>query len=209
MQVQVREAGVHIEGGAVGYGLEVRTGLAILPGEGVEVAESQERLELQLHLGRGVQELILDEELVFVRAQGDLLAEDDLTDLVGDGGNRVCVEVHDVLVPAGLIDVSVAVDAQVEPLAAQGDAFVQGTQQDVPESVELLHRNGQQAMVAPRITRHDGRVAVRAGLVRQDNLALQGILEIDEFRLVEFQKSHKYVFILASKLWHTGPADTP
>ena len=198
LQVEVREAFIHVECGAVLDRFVVRTGRTVLSGKGVKVAEGQERLEFHLHLGGSVHQLVLDEELVLIGTQDKGLAEHDFADLVGDGGDGIRIEVNDVLVTAGFIDVSIAMDTQVEPLSAEGEALIEGTQQDVPVSVELFYRNGQKAMVAPRIAGDDGRVAVRTGLVRQDNLSLERILEIDEFRLVEFQKSHKYVFILAS-----------
>ena len=130
LQVQVREARIHVEGGAVLYGLIVRAGLVVFSGEGMEVTESQERLELQLHLGGCFFQLILDEKLVLIGTKDDGLAEHDFPDFVSDGGNRVCIEVHDVLVAAGIVDVPVAVDSQVEPLAAEGQALIEGTQQE-------------------------------------------------------------------------------
>ena len=175
----------------------------------MEVTESQERLELQLHLGGCFFQLILDEKLVLIGTKDDGLAEDHLPDFVDDGGNGICIEVHDVLVPARLVYIAVAMDTQVKTLAAKGEALIEGTQQNMPVAAELFHRYSQEAVVTPRVASDDGRVAVRTGLVRQNNLAFQGILEIDEFRLVEFQKSHINEFILASKPWHNGPADTP
>ena len=175
----------------------------------MDPAEGQEGLELEADGSRRLHQLVLDEELVGVLRQDQALAEDDLADLVGDHRDRVGIEVHDVLVPARLVYIAVAMDTQVKTLAAKGEALIEGTQQNVPVAAELFHRYGQEAVVTPRVASDDGRVAVRTGLVRQNNLAFQGILEIDEFRLVEFQKSHINEFILASKPWHNGPADTP
>ena len=81
-------------------------------------------------------------------------------------------------------------DAQVEPLSAEREAFVQGGQEHVPVTSEPLHRNGQEAVVAARVAGHDGRVAIRAGLARKQDFPLQRVGQVDELRLVEFQKSH-------------------
>ena len=84
----------------------------------MDIAEGQEGLQFQLHLGGGVHQLVLNHQLVFVRAQDNLLAEDNFPNLVRDTGHGICVEVHDVLVTAGFVHFSVAVDSQVEALAA-------------------------------------------------------------------------------------------
>ena len=175
----------------------------------MEITESQERLELQLHLGGCFFQLILDEELVLIGTKDDGFAENHLPNFVDNGGNGVCVEVHDVLVSARLVYIAVAMDTQVKPFTAKGEALIEGTQQNVPVTAELFYRYGQEAVVTPRIASDDGRITIRTGPVRQNNLAFQGILEIDEFRLVEFQKSHINEFILASKPMRYGPADTP
>ena len=190
LEVQVRESFVEIEGNAAIDLLRRRAGLFILPCQVMDPAEGQEGLELEPDGGRRFHQLVLDEELVGVLRQDQALAEDDLADLVGDHRDRVGIEVHDVLVPARFIDVPVAVDAQVEPLPAEREAFVQGGQEHVPVTSEPLHRNGQEAVVAARVASHDGRVAIRAGLAREQDFPLQRVGQVDELRLVEFQKSH-------------------
>jgi hypothetical protein len=165
----------------------------------MDVAESQERLELQFHFCGSVHQFIVDHELVRVRAEDYLLAENDFADLVGHGRDRICVEIHNVLVSARLIDVSVAVDSKVEALAPEGKAFVQGAEEEMPVTAELFNRYGQKAVVTPGVAGHDGRVAIGAGFIGQDDFPLEGILKVDQFRLIEFQKSHKYNVILASK----------
>ena len=208
LQVKVRETFIQVEGYAVLDDAGVRAGDIVLPGEAVYIAESQERLKFQDHFGGCIHQLIAYHHLIVIWVKDDTLPENDFPNLVRDAGNRVCVEVHNVLVAAGLIDVPIAVDAQVKPLSAQDKALVQGTQQQVPVAIELLYRNGQEAVVTAGIARDYGRVAIRSGLVRQDNLPLKRVREIDELRLVEFQKSHKYVVIFASKPWRSGRAGT-
>ena len=162
LEVQVRESFVQVEGDTAFDFLGRRAGLAVLLRQVMDPAEGQEGLELEADGSRRLHQLVLDEKLVGVLRQDQALAEDDLADLVGDHRDRVGVEVHDVLVPARLVDVPIAVDAQVEPLSAEREAFVQGGQEHVPVTSEPLHRNGQEAVVAA----------------------------LDELRLVEFQKSH-------------------
>ena len=57
-------------------------------------------------------------------------------------------------------------------------------------SSELVHRDSQKTVVTPGVASDDGRVAVGSGLVGAYDLPLQRIREIDQLRLVEFQKSH-------------------
>ena len=80
--------------------------------------------------------------------------------------------------------------AEVEPLAPEGNALVQGGKEHVPVAAEAVDRNGQEAVVAAGVARHDGRVAERASLARQQNLPLERVGQVDKFRLVEFQKCH-------------------
>ena len=190
LDVQVREAFIQLPGPSA-FDLPARgAGGVVLLGEVVDFAEGKERLEFQLHLRGSVHQLVLDEDLVAVLHEDEALPEDDLTDLVGDHRNRVGVEVHDVLVAARLVDVAVTMDAQIEALAPEREAFVQGRQEHVPVTVERLHRNGEESVVAARVAGHDGRVAIRARLARKEDLPLERVRQVDELRLVEFQKSH-------------------
>ena len=190
LEVQVRESFVEVEGNAAFDLLRRGAGVAVLLRQVMDPAEGEERLELEADGRRRLHQLVLDEELVGVLRQDKALAEDDLADLVRNHRDRVGIEVHDVLVPARLVDVPIAVDAQVEPLSAEREAFVQGGQEHVPVTSEPLHRNGQEAVVAARVAGHDGRVAIRAGLAREQDFPLQRVGQVDELRLVEFQKSH-------------------
>ena len=121
----------------------------------MDAAECQERLKLKLDLCGGVYKLITDHELVCVLAKDKLLAEDDFSNLVRYRGDGICVEIHNVLVSARFIHFPVAVDAQVEALASEGKAFIQGAQEKMHLAAELLDRYGQEAVVTPRIAGHD------------------------------------------------------
>ena len=166
LQVQRGKALIHAESGAVLNRHEVLTGGVVFTGEAVDATESQERLEFQRYLGGRFHQLVLDHQLVLVRIEYEAFTENNLPDLVGNHRDGICVKVHDVLVTAGFIDVSVAVDAQVETLTAQGKAFVQGAEQQMAVSVEGLHGYGQQTVRTAGVAGHDGRTAERAGLVR-------------------------------------------
>ena len=86
---------------------------------------------------------------------------------------------------AGLVDVSVAMDAEVELLAAHYQAHVQVGQEHVAVSSEAVEGDGEQAVVAAGVAAHDGRVAVCARLTRADNLALKGIGQVNQLVFVE------------------------
>ena len=91
----------------------------------MDVAESQEGLELEGGLGRGLDKLVADQDLVGVGYEQDALGENHLAHLVGDLRYGIGLEIDYVLVPARLIDVSIAVDAEVELLAVHNEAFVE------------------------------------------------------------------------------------
>ena len=85
-----------------------------------------------------------------------------------------------------LIDVTVAVNAEVEAFTVDYEALVKIGEQEEPVSAETVQSNGQQTVVATGIAGHDARVAIAAGLVCAQNLSLQRIREIDELGFVEF-----------------------
>ena len=159
----------------------------------MNVAESQERTELESQGLGTLENLIADEHLVAVLRQDDALAEEDLTDLVGNLRHGIRAEVHHILVAARFVGVSVAVDAEVELLAIHDQALIQVGQQQEAVASEPVQRDCQQAVVAAGVAGHDGRVAVGAGLVGAQDLPLERIGQIDKLRFVEFQKSHRFI----------------
>ena len=175
LEVEVGEIGIHTERHSSGDVLAGGVGLGVLRGKGVGVAERQERLEDERHGHRRGQELVLDEHLVLVKGQNEALAENHVSDLVGDVGHRVLCKIDDILVAAGLIDVTVAVDAQVELLAADHQTFVKRGQKHIVIPAEAVEGHGKKAVVAAGIAPHDGGIAIRARLVGADNLALERI----------------------------------
>ncbi len=148
--------------------------------------KSKERLQDKRHFRRSLKQLIPDEHLVIVRNHHDGLGEEDASYLIGDYRNRIGVKVHNVLVSSRLIRVTVAVNAEVELLAPEDKAFIQGGQQHVPSSTQFPYGNGKKPVIAPCVAGHDGRVAIGPRLACGDNLTLERILEIDKFGLVEF-----------------------
>ena len=156
----------------------------------MDVPEREERTQLELRLGRRRHQFVLYEQLVFVGHEEDALAEDNLAHLVGDGRDRIGVEVDDILVPAWLVDVAVAVDAEVELLAFHDERFVEGGKKHVLVAPETVQRDGEQTMIAAGIASDDACVAIGACLVRADDLPLQRVRQIHQLRFVELEKCH-------------------
>ena len=101
--------------------------------------------------------------------------------------------------PSWLIDVAIAVDAQIELLSVQHQALVHRGEQQMLPAPELVHRDSQKTVVTPCVASDYRSVAIGSGLVGTDNLPLQGIREIHQLGLVEFQKSHNrfYLFFIS------------
>ena len=124
LEVKVREALVHVERDTARDLLVVKPGLGILDGKGMDIPECQERLEHQRNGSGRLKDLEFNKHLVAVLHELYALPEKDAPDPVGDLGDRVSLEIHYVLVAAGLIYVSVAVDSEIELLAPKDKAFV-------------------------------------------------------------------------------------
>ncbi len=190
LHVQVGEALVQAVGHAVRDLGPGGVGLRVLLREGVDVAERQERTQLQRHRRRTLQQLVFHEDLVAVLRQHNALAKEDFSHLVGDLRHRVRTEIHHILMAARLVHIAVAMDAEVELLAIHDQGFVHIRQQQETVPAETVQRDCQQAVVAAGVARDDGRVAIGAGLVRAQDLPLERIGQIDQLGLVELQKSH-------------------
>jgi hypothetical protein len=95
-----------------------------------------------------------------------------------------------------IISVTIAMDSEVELLTPEDKALVKSRKQHILSSAEFLYRNSEQSVIASRITCHDGRVAVRTGLICNQKLTLERVLQVHEFGLVKFQKSHKNIFLV-------------
>ena len=141
-------------------------------GKGVGVAEGQERLEDELHGSRRLEEFILYKDLVTVLGEKDALAEKHLSDLVGDLRHRIRAEVHYVLVSARLIDVSIAMNSEVELLTLDYEALIQIREQKISVPSETVQGDGQKTVITPRIAGQNRRVAIRTGLIGAQNLPL-------------------------------------
>ena len=68
--------------------------------------------------------------------------------------------------PSRFIDIPIAVDAQVELLTVEHQAFVQCGKQYILSFPETVHRNSEEPVIASCIAGHDRGVAIRACLVR-------------------------------------------
>ena len=195
LEHQVWETFIEAEGGASLHRGETGAGSIVLVSERVDAAERQEGTQLEGDSVGSLKHFVADEELVLLREEHEALAEDYISHLVGDGGNRVVVEVHHVLVAAGLVYVAVAVYAKIELLAAGEDGFVQRRQQQVLVAAEAVQRDGVEAVVAARVAGDDARVAISARLVCTDNLPLQRVGKVHQLGLVELEECHVLLFL--------------
>ena len=173
LHIQIREAIVKVEGHTVWNLPSLRPRVRVLVGQGVDVTERQERRQKQLDLGRCVDQFETDHDLIRIRDKQDALGEHDLTDSIGDFRHRISLEINDVLVAARLMDASVAMDAQIEPLPVQDETLIQRGQKQMLLPSESVNRYGQQTMVTPGVASHNRCVAIRSGLVGADDLPLQ------------------------------------
>jgi hypothetical protein len=87
-------------------------------------------------------------------------------------------------------------DSEIELFAAEYKALVERRKQHKLSASEFLNRNSKQSVIAPGIAGHDRRVAISAGSVSLDNLTLERVLEVYQFGLVEFKKSHILYIII-------------
>ncbi len=86
-------------------------------------------------------------------------------------------------------------DTKVELFASKGKTLIQRRKQHILSATQLVHRDGQQSVIASCIARHDRRVAVRTSLVCNDELTLKRVLKVDKLGLVEFKKSHTCLYL--------------
>ena len=125
--------------------------------------------------------MVLDKYLVSVRCHKNSLAEKDVAHLVDNLRGRIGIEVNYILMTSGFVDITVAVDAQIESFAAYHKTLVQRGQEDEVTASEPVDRNSQKSMVAPGIASHYGSVAIGSCLVRYDNLPLERIFQVYQF----------------------------
>ena len=186
LEHQVREVAVHAEAGSVLHRGKSLVGIVVAVREGVDVAERQEGFEPHRCLCGALQKLVLDKDLVFVRQEHQGLAEENITHLVGYGRIGIRAEIHHVLMPAGFIDIAVAMDAKIELLAVHDKGFVHGGEQQILVPPETVQGDGEQSMIAAGVAGDYAGIAVGARLIDADNLPLQRIREIYKFRFIEF-----------------------
>ena len=173
LHIQIRESVVEVEGHSVRDLPAIGARVRVLVRQGMDVAEGKERREEQSDLGRRLHQFETDHHLIRIRYEKDAFREGDLADPVGDLRHRISLEINDVLVAARLIDASVAMDAQIEPLPVQDETLIQRGQKQMLLPSESVNRYGQQTMVTPGVASHNRCVAIRSGLVGADDLPLQ------------------------------------
>ncbi len=173
LHVQVREALVEVERHTVRNLPALGPGVRVLLRQRMDVTESQERGQKQPYLSRSVNQVETYHDLIGIRHEQYAFREHNLPDLIGDFRDRVSLEIDDVLVAARLIDITVAVDTQIELFSIKDETFIQRGQEQVRPASESVNRHCQQAMIAPCVASHYGSVAVGARLVGTDDLPLQ------------------------------------
>ena len=77
-------------------------------------------------------------------------------------------------------------DSKIELLTVEDKALVERGKKHILSTAKLIYRDSKQSVVAPCVAGHDGRVAVGTGPVGLKNLALERVLKVDQFGLVEF-----------------------
>ena len=167
----------------------------------MDVAEGKERFHQQVDPAGRLQQVVPDHHPVGGGIEHDAFGKDDLADAVHDLRHGVRIEIDDVLVAARLVDITVPVDAEVELLSVQDDALVQRRQEEVHLPAERVDRSGQQAVVPARVATDNGRIAVGPALPRQQDFPLQGIGEVHQFCLVEFDERHILGQLMVNKIF--------
>ena len=74
-----------------------------------------------------------------------------------------------------LVNRTITVYGKVELMAFQDDALVQGGEEQHLLAVQIVHRHGQEAVIAPGVAIHNARVAIGTRLVRKDDFPLERI----------------------------------
>ena len=74
---------------------------------------------------------------------------------------------------ARLINVSIAMDSEVEYFSVHSKALIDRRQQHVFAAAEIVNRYAQQSVIASRVTCDNGGVAVSTCLIGTYNLSLQ------------------------------------
>ena len=195
LEIEIRESFVHIECNSVLDVLPSCTGGSILTREVMNPPESEERLELKLYLGRSAYELIFNENLVIIRNQDNTFCKHDAPDLVCNRRDRISIKIDNIFMAPRLINISIAMDSEIESLATKDNALINRRKQQVLVPTETVHRNCQKAVVAARVAGDDGCVTIGTGLVGKNNLSPERVFQIDEFSLVEFQKCHNPIIL--------------
>ena len=160
-------------------------GLHVGAADRMPVAERQKRSEPELGLRAGVEQRVADQQLRPRVDPQQLLLENYAADPVGDGRCGRVGEIGDVFVPPGIVDSGKPVNRQIERLLVLDDGFVDRRQKDVVVLVPVVLRADHQSVVLARIAADDRRTHVPAGPVRTEHLALERILQIAQFVLVE------------------------
>ena len=190
LQVQRRKIAVQAERHAVFNRRVVRVGIAIGHRQFVDAPEGQIGLEPQHGVGMGVQQRVADQQLVAADHEEQFLAEEHSAYPVGDHRIGIHFEIHDIFVAARFVNLTVAMDAQVERHPVLEQRFVERREEHVAVPAKALDRYGEESVILAGIAAHDGGVAVTAGPVGRKQLPFEGILEIHELGLVELQICH-------------------
>ena len=86
--------------------------------------ESKEWFQQERQLSRRFFQFITNHDLVLVRDKHDTFRKFHFSYLVIDDRDRICLEINNILMAARLIDVTVAMNAQVELLSVHDQTFI-------------------------------------------------------------------------------------
>ena len=120
---------------------------------------------------------VADHELRALMNPQQLLTQDNTTHTIGDRRGRSIFEIGDILMAAGLIYTTIAMQGQIERLVVLDNGLIKRREQDI-SLVALVNGSNHQAMVLASITTYDRCTHITALTVGCQHFALQRILEV-------------------------------
>ena len=187
LQVEPRKAFVEPVADASGDGEGAAVGIKVGLAQGVFVAEGEERPQAQYGLRAGFEQRVADEQLCVGMYPENLLTQQNAPYTVGQRRQRRIGEIDEIFVPFRLVGLRKTVQGEVEGVVVLYDGFVQRREHHVVVLVALPHRAYEEAVVFPRVAAHDGGAHIAAGTVGREHLAAQGVFEVSQLILVEFE----------------------
>lgn len=184
LEVKPRKRPVETAPHASRNGPRAAVGLHVGVGEGVFVAEGEERAQPERGFRVSIQKGIADHQLRPLVDPQQLFAQDHPAHTVGDRRGGRVFKVGDVLMTPGLVNPFEPMQREVERLVVLHDGLVERRKQHIG-AVAVVDGRDHQAVVLARIAAHDGRGHVAAPTVGGEHLALERVFQVAQFAFVE------------------------